>query len=59
MSDLAWLFVALIAVWAGIGAYLLSIGVRQRRLERRLQELQKASDALLTNAQSPRSDSES
>jgi CcmD family protein len=59
MSDLAWLFVALIAVWAGIGAYLLSIGVRQRRLERRLQELQKASDALLTNAQSRRSDGES
>jgi CcmD family protein len=59
MSDLAWLFVALIAVWAGIGAYLLSIGVRQRRLERRLQELQKASDAPLTNAQSRRSDSES
>jgi CcmD family protein len=59
MSDLAWLFVALIAVWAGIGAYLLSIGVRQRRLERRLQELQKPSDAPLTNAQSRRSDTES
>jgi CcmD family protein len=59
MSDLAWLFVALIAVWAGIGAYLLSIGVRQRRLEQRLQELQKPSDAPLTNAQSRRSDTES
>ena len=39
MSDVAWLFVALLAVWAGIGGYLLALGARQRRLERRLDEL--------------------
>jgi CcmD family protein len=43
MSDLAWLFVALAAVWAGIGAYLVSIGVRQHRLERRLREVSRRS----------------
>lgn len=40
MSDLAWLFVALMAVWIGIGAYLVSLGVRQKRIERRLRELE-------------------
>ncbi len=40
MSNEAWLFIAFMAVWAGIGAYLLSIGVRQRRIERRLEEIQ-------------------
>jgi CcmD family protein len=39
MSDLAWLFVAFAAVWVALGAYLLSIAVRQRRLERRLDDL--------------------
>ena len=39
MSDIAWLFVAFAAVWVAIGAYLLSIGTRQRRLERRVEEL--------------------
>jgi CcmD family protein len=39
VSDLAWLAIAFLAVWAGIGAYLLSIGARQRRLERRFAEL--------------------
>lgn len=39
MSDVAWLFVAFLAVWAGIGAYLASLAARQRRLERRLDEL--------------------
>ena len=39
MSDIAWLFVAFLAVWLGIGAYLLSIGVRQRKLERKLEEI--------------------
>ncbi|MBA3432380.1 MAG: CcmD family protein [Actinobacteria bacterium] len=39
MSDLVWLFVAFLAVWAGIGGYLLTIGSRQRRLERRLADL--------------------
>jgi CcmD family protein len=56
MSDMAWLFIALSAVWAGIGLYLLSITVRQRRLERRLEELDSARHARLTNAQSSRSE---
>ena len=39
MSDVGWLFVAFAAVWIGIAAYALSLGARQRRLERRLDEL--------------------
>lgn len=39
MSEVAWLFVALAAVWAGIGVYLLSISARQRALERKLDDL--------------------
>ena len=39
MSTLTWLFIAFMAVWLGIGVYLLSIAVRQRRLEQRVQEL--------------------
>jgi CcmD family protein len=56
MSDTVWLFIALSAVWVGIGLYLLSITVRQRRLERRLEELDRARHARLTNAQSSRSE---
>jgi CcmD family protein len=41
MSDLAWLFVAMTAVWIGIGGYLLTIAARQRRLEQRLEELER------------------
>ncbi len=44
MSDVAWLFVAFSAVWIAIGAYLLSISARQRRLEQRLRELKDASE---------------
>lgn len=40
MSDVAWLFVALMVVWLGIGGYLLSLGLRQKRIERRLKELE-------------------
>jgi CcmD family protein len=40
MSDLTWLLIALLAVWVGIGGYLLSIGLRQRRLEQRLEDLE-------------------
>ena len=36
MSTLTWLFIAFMAVWVGIGAYLFSISLRQRNLERRL-----------------------
>jgi CcmD family protein len=39
VSDVAWLFIAFAAVWGLIGGYLLSIGLRQRDLERRLEEL--------------------
>jgi CcmD family protein len=39
VSDVAWLFIAFMAVWAGIGAYLLTLGARQKRLERRLADL--------------------
>ena len=39
MSELTWLLIALLAVWVGIGGYLLSIGLRQRRLEQRVSEL--------------------
>jgi CcmD family protein len=41
MSDVTWLFIAFVAVWALIGGYLLSLGLRQRNLERRLGELDK------------------
>lgn len=40
MSDVAWLFVAFLAVWVGLGAYLFSLNVRQRRLEDRLKDLE-------------------
>jgi CcmD family protein len=39
VSDLAWLLVALLAVWAGIGGYVATLTVRQRRLERKVDEL--------------------
>ena len=39
MSQLTWLFVALLAVWIGIGGYVISVGARQKRLERRIDEL--------------------
>ena len=39
MSDLAWLFVAFMAVGVAIGGYLATISARQKGLDRRLQEL--------------------
>jgi CcmD family protein len=39
MSDLGWLAVAFLAVWVGIGAYVFTLGRRQSKLERRLEEL--------------------
>jgi CcmD family protein len=39
MSDVAWLAVAFLAVWAGIGSYVFILGRRQSKLERRLSEL--------------------
>jgi CcmD family protein len=40
MSDTAWLFIAFLAVWIGLGVYLFSLGTRQKRLERRLKDLE-------------------
>jgi CcmD family protein len=56
MSELSWLFVALLAVWAGIGLYVVSLAARQKHLERRLEELVDARERALTNAQSSRSE---
>ena len=39
MSNTAWLFVAFAIVWVAIGAYLWSLGSRQKRLEQRLEDL--------------------
>jgi CcmD family protein len=36
VSNLAWLFVAVIIIWTAIGAYLVSLSVRQRKLEARV-----------------------
>ena len=36
MSNLGWLFVAVMIVWIAIGGYLVSLSVRQHRLEARL-----------------------
>ncbi len=45
MSNTAWLFVALLAVWIGIGGYLVTVALRQRKLEGRLEDLEgRASD---------------
>ena len=41
VSEVAWLFVAFAAVWLGLGAYLLSLSLRQRRLEERLRQLER------------------
>ncbi len=39
MSDVTWLFVAFLAAWIVIGAYLFSLGARQKKLEKRVQDL--------------------
>ena len=44
MSDLVWLFIAFMLVWVAIGGYLVSLGVRQRKLERRLEALRRDSE---------------
>jgi CcmD family protein len=45
VSDLAWLFIAFMLVWVAIGGYLVSLGVRQRKLERRLEALRDSEPA--------------
>ncbi len=42
MSEVAWLFVAFMVVWAALGAYLYSISARQKKVDRRLDELDRA-----------------
>jgi CcmD family protein len=44
MNDVAWLFFAFLAAWAIIGGYLYSLGARQRRLEQRLDSLDRSRD---------------
>ena len=39
MNDVVWLFFAFLAVWAIIGAYVYSLGARQRKLEERVKAL--------------------
>ncbi|MQA99410.1 MAG: CcmD family protein [Actinobacteria bacterium] len=39
MSNETWLLIAFLAVWVAIGGYLWTLAARQRRLERRLSEL--------------------
>jgi CcmD family protein len=41
VSDVGWLFVAFAVVWVAIGGYLLSLQVRQKELERRVEQLHK------------------
>jgi CcmD family protein len=45
MSNLAWLFVAVMIVWIAIGAYLVSLSFRQRRLEARMTEISGRKDS--------------
>jgi CcmD family protein len=40
MSDVAWLAVAFLAVWIGIGGYLAILGARQRSLEHRIHDIE-------------------
>jgi CcmD family protein len=40
MSDVAWLAVAFLAVWIGIGGYLAILGARQRSLEQRIHDIE-------------------
>lgn len=41
MSETAWLFVAFMVVWIALGAYLYSISARQKKVDRRLAELER------------------
>lgn len=42
MSETTWLFVAFMVVWVALGAYLYSIAARQKKVDQRLQELDRA-----------------
>ena len=45
MSDVAWLAIAFLAVWIGIGGYLAILGARQRSLEHRIQDMERRRDS--------------
>ncbi len=44
MSNTALLFVAFMVVWAALGAYLYSISIRQKNVDRRLEELDRGTN---------------
>ena len=44
MSNTVWLFVAFAIVWLAIGAYLWSLGSRQKRLEAHLRRLDEVAE---------------
>jgi CcmD family protein len=44
MSNLGWLFIAVMIVWIAIGAYLVSLSFRQRKLEARVAEITAADE---------------
>jgi CcmD family protein len=44
VSNLAWLFIAVMIVWIAIGAYLVSLSFRQRKLEARVAEITAGED---------------
>ncbi|MEA2506135.1 MAG: hypothetical protein QOH48_753 [Actinomycetota bacterium] len=44
MSNLGWLFVAVMIVWLAIGLYLVTLSARQRKLETRIGQLSNADD---------------
>ncbi len=46
MTNLGWLFVAIMIVWVAIGAYMFSLGVRQHKLEARIAEIGTAEERL-------------
>jgi CcmD family protein len=44
VSDVAWLAIAFLMVWIGIGGYLAILGARQRSLEHRIQDMEARRD---------------
>ena len=42
MSNSVWLFIAFLAAWAIIGAYVYSLGARQKKLEQRVDSLDRS-----------------
>ena len=45
MSNLVWLFFVVMIVWIAIGAYLVSLSFRQRKLEARMAEISSSEDS--------------